>query len=57
MTMDEKSIEKEQEKPAEKTRVYTPPALTRYGKLTELTASGTAGEKETNPGGQPNKMA
>jgi hypothetical protein len=46
--MDEKLIENGQEQPVEKKKTYTPPALTKYGKLTELTASGTMGDME-NP--------
>lgn len=39
--MEEKKIEKKQAQPTVKKRVYTPPMLTVYGKLTELTAGGT----------------
>ena len=54
--MDDKLIEKKDEQLAKPKKEYRPPELTRYGKLTELTASGTAGQTETNPSGQPNKM-
>ena len=47
--MDENKIEKEQEQTVEKKKVYTPPSLTKYGKLTELTAGGTADAAESNP--------
>jgi len=40
--MDEKPIEKEQEQPDAERKPYTPPSLTVYGKLTELTAGGSA---------------
>jgi hypothetical protein len=44
--MDEKKIEQEQEQPIVEKRAYTPPTLSIYGKLTELTASGTGMEME-----------
>ena len=49
--MDEKQIEKkEQEETVVEKKAYTPPALTVYGKLTELTAGGTQGHGEpTDP--------
>ena len=53
--MDEnKKIAQEQEQPVAEKKAYTPPALTRYGKLTELTATGTgmdieAGMSDQNP--------
>ena len=54
--MDEKLIKEEQDQPVVKKKVYTPPALTVYGKLTELTAGGTGLEVENNPGqGEPKK--
>ena len=47
MTMDEKKIKKKQKQPTEEKKVYTPPTLTVYGKLTELTA-GSGGTKNEN---------
>lgn len=48
--MEEKLIEKEQDQPIVKKKEYTPPTLTVYGKLTELTAGGTGQAKEAgNP--------
>ena len=44
--MDEKLIETKEEQPVEPKKAYTPPKLTVYGKLTELTASGTQEGKE-----------
>lgn len=55
--MDEKLNKEGQDQTSGKKKVYTPPALTRYGKLTELTASGTGSKTESNPMGQPDKMA
>jgi hypothetical protein len=50
--MDEKPIEnKEQEQPVAEKKVYTPPTLTVYGKLTELTAGGSERHQETAPTG------
>jgi hypothetical protein len=46
MTMEEKLIEKEGDQPVVKKKVYTPPTLTVYGKLTELTAAGTGSAVE-----------
>ena len=45
--MDEKLIEKkEQEEPVVEKKAYTPPAVTVYGKLTELTAGGSGNADE-----------
>ena len=44
--MDEKKIEKEQKRPTDERKVYTPPSLTVYGKLSELTGSGTGSQME-----------
>ena len=56
--MEEKLIEKEQDQSIVKKKVYTPPTLTLYGKLTELTAGGTGSEAEHKPGqGEPFKHA
>jgi hypothetical protein len=49
--MEEKLIENKAEQPAEVKKAYTPPTLTVYGKLTELTAGGTATRNENQPGG------
>ena len=58
ITMEEKLIEKEQDQSIVKKKVYTPPTLTLYGKLTELTAGGTGSEAEHKPGqGEPFKHA
>jgi hypothetical protein len=54
--MDEKPIEKKEVQPVVEKKAYKPPALTTYGKLTELTASGTGAKSENNPMGQPDKM-
>ena len=48
--MEEKLIEKEQDQPVVKKKVYTPPTLTLYGKLAELTAGGSKNAPEDNPG-------
>jgi hypothetical protein len=48
--MDEKLIKEEQDQPVAK-KAYTPPALTVYGKLSELTAGGT-GPPEGKGGGK-----
>ena len=56
--MEEKLIEKEGDQPVVKKKIYTPPTLTVYGKLTELTAGGTGTEGENKPGqGEPFKHA
>ena len=52
--MDEKPIEREQEHPVVEKKVYTPPALTVYGKLTELTAGGSLGFPENAQPKDPN---
>ena len=39
--MEEKLSKEDQAQPVEKKKVYTPPTVTRYGKLTELTTGGT----------------
>jgi hypothetical protein len=44
--MEDKKIESNAVQPVESKRAYTPPAVITYGKLTELTASGTT------PGGE-----
>jgi hypothetical protein len=44
--MEEKTIENNQEQKIVKKKVYTPPVLTVYGKLTELTAGGTGTQME-----------
>ena len=46
--MDEELMEKEKNQPIVKTRVYTPPTLTKYGKLSELTTGGTGSKVESN---------
>ena len=52
--MDEKLNNERQDQPTEKKKVYTPPAVTQYGKLTDLTASGTGTKQETK--GNPDSM-
>jgi hypothetical protein len=37
---------KDQEQPAVEKKVYIPPTLTKYGKLTELTAGGSGKKSE-----------
>jgi hypothetical protein len=44
--MEEKKIETNEKQPVIEKKVYTPPTLTVYGKLTELTAAGTTGSTE-----------
>ena len=53
--MEEKLIEIEQERQVVEKKVYTPPTVTIYGKLTELTATGTgqANENKNDPAPQP----
>lgn len=53
--MEEKLIETKEEQPTEEKKVYTPPTLIRYGKLTELTAGGSEPLQETGlSGSKPN---
>jgi hypothetical protein len=48
--MEEKLIDKEGDQPIVKKKVYTPPTLTVYGKLSELTAGGSGNAHEAgNP--------
>ena len=49
--MNDKPIEKEEQPLVEK-KAYTPPALTVYGKLTELTGGGTGSSAEAGTGTQ-----
>jgi len=55
--MKEKSIEKKPDQPVAEKKVYTPPTLTVYGKLTELTAGGigtkTEGAEDKNKNKKP----
>jgi hypothetical protein len=46
--MEDKLIETKEEQPVAEKKAYTPPALTVYGKLTELTAGGSATALETH---------
>jgi hypothetical protein len=46
--MDEKLIKEEQELQVKNKKAYTPPALTTYGKLNELTAGGTGTQTESS---------
>ena len=56
--MDEKLIKEEQDQPVANKKVYTSPALTVYGKLTELTATGTGKDTEMGSSSEnPFKMA
>jgi hypothetical protein len=48
--MEEKSIETKEAQPVSEKKPYTPPTLAVYGKLTELTAGGSANAHEAgNP--------
>ena len=50
--MNDKPIKKAEEQPVVEKKAYTPPTLTTYGKLTELTGAGTdAGIEAINPQG------
>lgn len=51
--MDEKSIETKEEQPTEEKKAYTPPTLTVYGKLAELTGGGRSAHGEGAPGSLP----
>jgi hypothetical protein len=44
--MEEKPTDLKKERTVAKKKVYTPPTLNVYGKLTELTAAGTMGANE-----------
>ena len=48
--MDGKLIETKQDQEIVEKRLYTPPKLVAYGKLTELTAGGSGTKQEFNPG-------
>jgi hypothetical protein len=50
--MEEKKVVQKQvqEQPLTENRTYTPPSLTVYGKLTELTGGGTISFPEAGPG-------
>ena len=53
-TMEEEKIQQMEAVPTQKKKVvikkvYTPPTLTVYGKLTELTAAGTGNAQESHP--------
>lgn len=48
--MEEKLTKKEQDQPAVKKKVYVPPALVVYGKISDLTKSGGSGKKESDMG-------
>jgi hypothetical protein len=52
--MEDKLIEAKEEQPVAEKKAYTPPALTAYGKLTELTAGSNGTSIETTgPSKQP----
>lgn len=53
--MEEKQIKKKHNRKFMNKRVYTPPALTLYGKLTELTEGGTASPTEVSQGNKSSK--
>lgn len=53
--MDEKLNKEEQDQTSGKKKVYTPPTVTRYGKLTELTAAGSKGQPEGTATDNKNK--
>jgi len=46
--MEEHKINKNQDHQIAKKKIYMPPTLTIYGKLTELTAGGSVGQSETS---------
>lgn len=48
--MDKKPIETKEEQPVETKKVYTPPTLTVYGKLTELTGGNPLENTPENSG-------
>ena len=48
--MNEKLIESKEEQLVELKKVYTPPSVTLYGKLTDLTAGGSKNMPESTPG-------
>jgi hypothetical protein len=50
--MEEKLIEHKQEAASVEHKVYTPPTLTVYGKLTDLTAGGSTGPSELGSNAQ-----
>jgi hypothetical protein len=52
-SMDEKLNVLQNDQRVENKKIYTPPVLTTYGKLTDLTAGGSAGNNEPTSG--PNK--
>ena len=54
--MEEKSKEPQQEGVNVEKKAYTPPMLTNYGKLTELTAGGSGILTEPGGGGGPKDM-
>jgi hypothetical protein len=45
--MEDKPIKKAEEQPVVEKKAYTPPKLTVYGKLSELTGGGTKGTLES----------
>jgi hypothetical protein len=51
--MGEKLIETKQDQPVLKKKVYIPPTLIVYGKISDLTKSGGTGKKESLGGKRP----
>jgi hypothetical protein len=51
-----KRIKKNQDKLSSKKRTYTPPSITIYGKLIELTTAKHGTANETTPPGNPSKV-
>jgi hypothetical protein len=54
--MEEKVIAKEEDGSVVEKKVYTPPTLIIYGRLTELTMTGTGISSETKTVGQPKQQ-
>lgn len=56
--MEEETIKKDEKQALPTKRNYTPPALTVYGKLAEVTGGGTTGTPEQlmGQGGNPKEM-
>lgn len=54
--MEKNLIEKKQDQPVVKKKVYTPPTLTVYGKLSELTAGGNKSKGEGTSGSPTEKL-
>ena len=55
-TMDDKPIETKEEQPVPEKKEYTPPTLTVYGKLADLTGGGLTGGQEPHQGANPSPL-